>query len=469
MITLNIFNKWLVEEPENEHLEFKSAQNQYNTDKLMRYCVALSNEGGGYFILGVSDKLPRQVLGTNAFVNVAEIKARILEHLHFRVDVHELIHPNGRVLVFEIPSRPIGHPVHHDGSYLMRSGESLVPMSPDQLRRIFSEGSPNWFSLAAKSGVASHEVISLLDTQVYFDLLKQPYPTTQENVLERLKSDRLISAKDGQWVISNLAAILLAKKLDAFSSELARKAPRVVIYEEINKLHTREDKVFNQGYVVGFENLVDFVHSAAPKNHFIEEIVRDEVKMFPKQALRELIANALVHQDFQATGTSVMLEMYLDRIEISNPGIPSITVERFIDEYQSRNEILADFMRRFGICEEKGSGIDKVVHAAEIYQLPAPDFRVGEARTTAVLFAHQEFSNMSKGDRIRACYQHACLHYLSNKLMSNQTLRERFKLPESKSATVSLVISAAKDQGFIKADDSDTCSTRYARYLPFWA
>ena len=308
-----------------------------------------------------------------------------------------------------------------------------------------------------------------MDTQVYFELLKQPYPTTQEGVLERFTTDKLISAKGGRWVISNLAAILLAKKLDAFSPELARKAPRVVIYEGLNKLNTREDKVFNQGYAVGFENLVDFVHSAAPRNHFIEEVFRDEVKMFPKQALRELIANALVHQDFQTTGTSVMLEMYLDRIEISNPGIPSITVERFIDEYRSRNEILADLMRRFGICEEKGSGIDKVVHAAEVYQLPAPDFRVGEARTTAILFAHQEFSKMSKGDRVRACYQHACLHYLSNKLMSNQTLRERFKLPESKSATVSLVISAAKDEGFIKADDSDTSSTRYARYLPFWA
>lgn len=164
-----------------------------------------------------------------------------------------------------------------------------------------------------------------------------------------------------------------------------------------------------------------------------------------------------------------MIEMYADRVEISNPGIPSITVERFIDEYQSRNELLADFMRRFGICEEKGSGIDKVVQAAEVYQLPAPDFRVGETRTTAILFAHQDFSEMSKADRVRACYQHACLQFLSNKRMSNQTLRDRFNLSESKAPTVSLIISAAKDDGLIKSDEGDTSSTRYARYLPFWA
>ena len=190
--------------------------------------------------------------------------------------------------------------------------------------------------------------------------------------------------------------------------------------------------------------------------------------MFPKQALRELIANALVHQDFMATGTSVMIEMFTDRVEISNPGIPAIPPDRFIDEYRSRNERLADIMRRLGICEEKGSGVDKVISAAEFFQLPAPDFRVGKIRTTAVLFAHRDFADMSKRDRVRACYQHCVLQYLSGTRMSNQSLRERFGIPESKSATVSLILGAAKDEGLVKLDESDTSSTRYARYLPFW-
>jgi ATP-dependent DNA helicase RecG len=164
-----------------------------------------------------------------------------------------------------------------------------------------------------------------------------------------------------------------------------------------------------------------------------------------------------------------MIEMYSDRIEISNPGIPSIKVERFIDEYRSRNEQLADIMRRFGICEEKGSGIDKVVSAAEVFQLPAPDFRVGDTRTTAVLFAHQNFADMSKTDRIRACYQHCCLLYVSNQRMSNQTLRERFRLSESQAATVSHIIGATKEASLIKTDESESNSTRYARYLHFWA
>jgi ATP-dependent DNA helicase RecG len=161
--------------------------------------------------------------------------------------------------------------------------------------------------------------------------------------------------------------------------------------------------------------------------------------------------------------------MYSDRIEISNPGIPPINVERFIDENRSRNEQLADVMRRFGICDEKGSGIDKVVDAAEMFQLPAPDFRLGDTRTTAVLFAHQDFAKMSNKDRIRACYQHCSLLYVSNQRMSNQTLRKRFHVSESQAGTVSQIIGATKEVGLIKSDESESTSTRYARYLPFWA
>jgi ATP-dependent DNA helicase RecG len=472
MITLETLEKWLNAPAETERLEFKEAKQQYDTTKLLRYCVALANEGGGYLVLGVTNKPPRRVLGSQAFLSLTDlndIKSRIVDKLRFRVDVTELLHPDGRVVVFEVPTRPVGQPLAFDGAYLMRAGEDLVSMTPDVLKRIFAEDQQDWFCQPARCDASPDDVIALLDTQTYFELLKIPYPTTRDAVLERLQSQHLIKQTAQGWTITNLAAILLAKKLDAFSPALARKAPRVVIYEGINKLQTRDDKTDNRGYAVGFEGLVDFVHSAAPQNRFIEEVVREEVKMFPRQALRELIANALVHQDFLATGTSVMLEMYSDRIEISNPGIPPIKVERFIDENRSRNEQLADLMRRFHICEEKGSGIDKVVSAAEMYQLPAPDFRVGDTRTTAVLFAQQDFAEMSKPDRIRACYQHCCLLYVSNQRMSNQTLRERFRLGESKSVIVSQIIGATKEDGWIKTDESESSSTRYARYLPFWA
>lgn len=466
--TVQQIDAWRAARSEHQRLEFKEAKTQYDNRKLYKYCVALANEGGGHLLLGIEDQPPRRVVGTAAFNDPVAMASKMFEMLGFRVDLEEVAHPGGRVLVFHIPSRPLGTVYDFEGAYLMRAGEELVPMSEDRLRAIFAEGQPDWLSEAALEGCDDEQVIQLLDTQSYFDLLHLPYPVNRAGVLERFESEKLIRREVGRWTITNLGGILFAKKLEQFD-RLARKAPRVIVYEGINKLHTKLDKPGSKGYAVGFQGLVEFINGLVPSNEVIEQALRREVKMFPEIAVRELVANALIHQSFTESGTSVMIEIYDDRMEISNPGKPFISPERFIDEYQSRNERLADLMRRLGICEEKGSGVDKVVEAAEVFQLPAPDFRVGERRTSALLFAHKEIDDMDRNDRIRACYQHCCLRYVMNEKMTNQSLRERFKLPEAKVATVSQIIAATMDGGKIKLADPSQTSTRYRSYVPFWA
>ena len=189
----------------------------------------------------------------------------------------------------------------------------------------------------------------------------------------------------------------------------------------------------------------------------------------PEITIRELVANALIHQDFTLSGMSVMIEVYADRVEISSPGDPLVPIERFIDGYQSRNERLADLMRRFAICEEKSSGIDKVIQAVEAYQLPAPEFLPGFRRTEAILYGPKSFEEMDRDARVRACYQHCVLQYVLRRQMTNQSLRERFQLPERKSAVVSQVIAYAIDGQFIKPDERVGSSRKYARYVPHWA
>lgn len=470
MITFERLQHWLAGAPENEHLEFKEAKQQYDSTKLLRYCVALANEGGGYLVLGVSDKAPRKVVGTQAFLNSGEIKAKILEALRIRVDVQEVQHPDGRVLVFEVPARPIGQPLHHEGAYLMRSGEDLVPMSADRLRRIFAEGRPDFLSQDASWALDADAVVAMLDVQTFFDLLKLPLPATREGMIERLLDEKLVRVDGPQLRITNLGALLLAKDMRQFET-LQRKTVRMVKYQGKNKLETERDRIGQKGYAVGFEGLIGYINSQLPMNERIGQALREEVRLFPEPAIRELVANALVHQDFEETGGSVMVEIYADRIEISNPGQPLIPAERFVDEYKSRNERLADLMRRMGICEEKGSGIDKVVSSTEYYQLPALDVRVSPLHTTVVLFAHKAFADMEPGERVRACYLHCCLKYVSNEKMTNQSLRERFKLEDSraKTASVSQIIAAAALQKLIKLDDPDNASKRYAKYVPFWA
>ena len=472
MISPETLEHWLTVQAENEHLEFKEAREKYNDEEVLKYCVAFANEGGGHLVLGVTDAPPRKVVGTQAFVSETQLnklKHKILNQLHIRVNIHEIIHSNRRVLVFEIPARPIGQPMGLNGRYLMRAGQSLVGMTPGRLKEILAENTESWFSQAAKENLDADDVTTLLNTQTYFDLRSQPYPSTQSAVLQRLKDEGFIQSQSGKWAITNLGAILLAKDLKKISSNIARKAPRFVLYDGTGKTKTRTDVQETHGYAASFERLVNFVHDTAPHNHIFEETVRTEQRMFPKQALRELIANALIHQDFSVHGASVMIEMYMDRVEISNPGKPPIEIDRFIDGYQSRNEQLANIMRRLGICEEKGSGIDKVIDAVEVSQLPAPEFRFDNIRTTVTLFSHKDFSAMSKEERIRACYQHCCLLHVSRRSMTNATLRRRFGLVDRQVATASTIITATRQKWLIKPhNQSQATSTRYAAYMPFW-
>jgi predicted HTH transcriptional regulator len=466
-ITSSQIDLWRQEPSEHQTLEFKEAKSTFNVDKLNAYCVAIANEGGGHLVLGVSDAPPRPVVGSSAFSNVVDIAEKLFRARGFRVDVEDVDHPDGRVVVFSIPSRPKGSAYHLDGAYLMRSGGSLVPMSEDKLRGIFAEGQPDWAEEAALTGVDAQSVIDLLDTQTFFELLNQPYPTSQAGVLDRLIGERLIDRVGGAYSIRRLGGLLLAKKLDSFP-DLARKAPRVVVYNGASKLETKIDQIGTRGYAVGFQRLADFVMAQLPQNEIIEHALRQKVKLLPDDAVRELIANALVHQDLSLTGMSPMIEIYSNRIEISNPGAPIVPVERFIDGYQSRNERLADLMRRMSICEERSSGIDRVVTMAETYQLPAPDFRTAQQRTVVTIYGPKPFEEMDRDDRIRACYQHCALKRVLAERMTNQTLRERFGL-EGKSTIVSQIISATIDAGLIKLDETAGESRRYARYLPFWA
>ncbi len=410
---------------------------------------------------------PRQIVDTGAIPDTDHTASQIFNKLRFRVDVEALSHTDGRVVIFHIPSRPRGTAYQYEGAYLMRSTEDTVSMSEDRLRQIFDEGKPDWLSTYAVENCTAEDVVRLIDTQSYFDMLNLPYPSTRDAVLERFQSEQLIERAGDAWRITNLGAVLFAKRLEDVG--LARKAARVIVYDGTNKLNTRLDKPGVKGYAVGFEGLVDFVGSLIPTNEVVTKALRQEVRMFPLDAIRELVANALIHQDFTETGTSVRIELYDDRLEISNPGQPPIPTERFIDEYQSRNETLADLMRRLGICEEKGSGIDRVVFACEFNQLPAPDFRVGDVHTITVLFAHKEFEDMDRTDRIRACYQHCCLKYVMNERMTNQTLRERFKLPDGRTESVSRVLRDTADADKIKLADPTATSTRYRSYVPFWA
>lgn len=224
-----------------------------------------------------------------------------------------------------------------------------------------------------------------------------------------------------------------------------------------------------KGYAVGFEGLIDYLKTLLPANEEIGKAFRREVPMHPLLALRELVANAIIHQDFNLTGTGPMIELFGNRLEITNPGVPLVDTQRFLDSPpRSRNEALASFMRRINICEERGSGIDKVIGEIEVYQLPAPIFEQTDQHTRVVLFAHKDYKDMDTEDRVRACYQHCCLKYVNREPMNNTSLRERFKIDEGNSSIASRVIKQAQAAGLIRLYDPAANRKAY-RYVPYWA
>jgi ATP-dependent DNA helicase RecG len=286
---------WRQVASERQNLEFKEAKSRFDREKLAAYCVAIANEGGGHLILGIADAPPRQVVGSHAFPNLIETADQLFIKIGFRVDLEVVDHPDGRILLFHIPARPKGTAYHLEGKYLMRSGASLVPMSEDRLRAIFAEGGPDWLEEPSLSGLDAQLVVSLLDTQAFFELMRLPYPSDRDGVLSRLRDERLIDVVPDGYAIRRLGGLLLAKRLDAFP-DLARKAARVVVYSGTSKLDTRIDQTGQRGYAVGFQGLVDFVMGQLPQNEIIENALRRQVKLLPEKSVRELIANALIHQ-----------------------------------------------------------------------------------------------------------------------------------------------------------------------------
>ena len=241
---------------------------------------------------------------------------------------------------------------------------------------------------------------------------------------------------------------------------------RVIVYKGKNKIETIREQSFDKGYAIVFEEMLAWINSQIPANEEIGIALRKEVRMYPEIAIRELAANMIIHQDFSDQGFP-MIEIYTDRIEFSNPGQPLISVERFIDEYQSRNDSLADIMRRMGICEEKGSGMDKIVTYIELYQLPPVRFQIDEKRTSATVFSYRKFADLEKYERVTACYQHACLKYVSNEKMNNQSLRARLGIEDKNYPMASRIIKDTLEAKLIKEEKTEGGNRH--NYVPYWA
>lgn len=461
---------------ETETVEFK--ENNFSPEDIGKRISALSNSANlhnkknAYLVFGIHD-ISHDATGTtflpsNEKIGNDQLEFWLSQHINPRIDfrIHEFEYNAKDIVIFEIPPA-INQPIKFNNIAYIRVGSATPKLSDhsDKERKIWNNIQRNSFEKGiAKENVSSSEILNLLDYSKYFSLTKQEIPTETQQFVEKMAQHGLVrKVFDNNYDITNLGAILFAKDLNNFPT-IKRKSVRVVLYRGNTKVDRIKEQEGLLGYAIAFEGLLDYINDKLPHNEEISKSLRKEVKMYPEVAIREFVANALIHQDLSISGAGPMIEVFDNRIEITNTGEPLIDTDRFIDHPpRSRNEDLASFMRQIGVCEEGGTGVDRALINIALYQLPAPSFEKYDNFTKVTLYAHKDLKEMTLDDKIRACFQHCVLKYVEKSRMTNATLRDRLGIGEKNYPTASAIIRATIEKGLVKE------SEKPKEYVPNWA
>ncbi len=459
---------------ELNEIDWKSGLSD-KSDRLAQHISAFANYPfGGILVYGVNDdgipfsldkvKIDEIVkkLGNIAYHNLSN---------HIQIQ-HAVIEYNGENLLFIfIPEEQV-KPVHlrgHDTSAsYYRSGGQTLKMSPKQVRMLIAKSLGISFEEnIALDGLTEEDVLSLLDYQAVYRLIDKNMPKSTDIILTFLSEMGYCREGSDRWSITNLGAILFARSLSDFPS-LSTRQIIVRKYVGSNNRQLQFEHCCDSGYAVEFENLIDLIM----RNTGMEviDVTREIAPIYPSVAIREFVANALIHQDFAVDGSPISIEIFSNRLIITNPGAPLNNVARLLDlPPRSRNERLAQSMLLLNLCERRGSGIDRAIEAVEKMLLPPVKFQAIGDFTRVSLFPRKPLIEMTKMEKILACYQHACLMWEDNVAINNQSLRNRFGLNKNKSSVVSRIIADALEAKLIKAADEDSISKKFSAYVPFYA
>lgn len=452
-----------------------------NNNKLCQHISAFANQpGGGFMVCGIDNKT-KEVVGINTeeaniiidkFSSLCRDGVEPLVSIDYSVELYREEH----ILIIYIKESAI-KPVFLKGKtiedcYIRSSGTTRKASRPELGGLMLNSKTPTWEEIHASKLLSEIEVITLLDFSKILELLNKPTPSDLKEIMQWLEDEKMLVNADGKgYYITNFGAITAAKDLNDFDG-LARKAVRLIKYEGKNKSGASKEYPERKGYAAGFEFLIEFIKGLLDDSEIIKNALRTEMPIYPDIALRELIANTLIHQDFTIRGTGPMIEIFDDKIVFTNPGklLPSKRLDRLIRTTpESRNEILASAFRRYNICEERGSGFEKAVIQIELFGLPPLKFEELENSFRVTMYAPRTFAEMTNEERIEACYQHSIITYFSDGGFNNSSLRDRFGMHDKQASQISLLIKEAIEAGKIKPKEEDNISKKFSKYVPYWA
>lgn len=460
---------------ELNELDWKSGLSE-KSERLSQHISAFANQiGGGTFAFGVNNDAS---LFTPSREQAEDIVSRLgsiaRNNLHIPIKLeHASVEYEGEGILFVHVPEQVDKPIYLRGGTIYdsyyRSAGQTHKMSRQQVHdMIASKEGISFEDRIAASALSADQIITMLDFGEFYKLTGKPTPTGAERIVEGLADFNFCKKNEGGWSITNLGAALFARDLRNFPS-LEFRYVVVRQYRSASNLDVSAETFFYEGYAVSLDKIVKYVMSLLEKTENILHPKRENKYPYPEVSIRELVANMVLHQSFEVHGMTLAVEIFTNRIVITNPGTPLIDTNRFIDlPPKSRNDKMAQAMFLFNLCEKRGSGIDRAVAGVEAMRLPAITIEKGEDFTRARLFPLKKYTEMSKAEKIMACYQHACLLYENGESLTNQSLRNRLSIGKNNAAVASRIISDTIAAGLIKAQEGQSASTKFWRYVPYY-
>ncbi|MCR4954297.1 MAG: putative DNA binding domain-containing protein [Treponema sp.] len=467
---------------ETEWAEFKC--NNQNPQLIGEYISALSNSAAlcekpyAYIVWGIDDSTKNIVSTTfdwqNAKKGNEQLEAWLSRlcspKINFRF--YDIPTEKGLVVLLEIPAAT-SQPTMFSGERYIRIGSNKKNLKefPNKERELWKILDTIPFELKnAAENKSEDEVFVLLDYSRYYDKLNIPIPRNRSDIITDFLNEKFLKqGSANSFNITNMGALIIGKNLKMFDN-LGRKSVRVILYKSNTRLETIREQEFLLGYAISFDEIVNYVMTIIPQKEIIENGIRKSVFGFPEIAIRELLANMIIHQDFEQHGTNPMVEIFTDRIEFSNPGAPLVNIDRIVDTVPvSRNENIAGFMHKCGICEERGSGFDKIILVTGEQGIISPRIEIQDNQfTKVVLFSKLPFDTIPKEEKIHTCYMQACLAYVNFSAITNSDVRKIFGLEENDKVKSSRIIKDTLNQNLIKPVDKES-APRHMKYIPIWA
>ena len=356
---------------EGENLEFKEAKTKYDFDKFVKYCAALANEGGGKIVFGITDKRPRSVVGSQAFKQPERTRAGLIERLHLNIDFSIVTHPAGRVLIFHVPTHPIGNPVKYKGIYWQRQGDSLIAMTEERLRSIFVQAGHD-FSADICAGATMED----LEPAAIEDFRQRWINKSGNHGLTTLTQKQLL--EDVEALVEDkltYAALILFGTRKALGRHHAQSE---VIFEYRSSDASgpaQQRKEFRQGFFGFYDELWELINLRNDIQHFQSGLFVLDVPTFSERVVREAVLNAVSHRDYQLGG-SVFIRQYPRRLVIESPGgFPvGINEQNILDRQSPRNRRIADIFAKCGLVERSGQGMNLMYELSIQESKSTPDF-----------------------------------------------------------------------------------------------